>query len=145
MTVASILKTKGRDVAICYPNQTLQDIAQVLSERRIGCLVVVDPEDTDRVVGIVSERDVVRALGKRGAEVLTEPVTSCMTAKVITCREIDSIQDVLKIMSTGRFRHVPVVEAGRLVGIISIGDVVKRRIEMVELEAESMRSYIATG
>jgi len=143
MTVAEILSGKGREVATIVPERTIAEAIDELAKRRIGALVVVDGRD--RVAGIISERDIVRALAKRGADLLTEKVGSIMTREVVTCGESETINRVMGRMTRGRFRHLPVVEGGRLAGIVSIGDVVKARIEEVEHEAEDMRTYIATG
>ncbi|MCP4304266.1 MAG: CBS domain-containing protein [bacterium] len=114
-----------------------------LAAKRIGALVVVDAGYA--VEGILSERDIVRAIGKSGSGILADPVSSIMTREVEACGENETINDVMARMTRGRFRHLPVVEHDRLVGLISIGDVVKSRIEEVEHEAEEMRAYIATG
>jgi CBS domain-containing protein len=143
MTVAEILSGKGREVATIVPERTIAEAIDELAKRRIGALVVVDGRD--RVAGIISERDIVRALAKRGADLLAENVGSIMTREVVTCGESETINRVMGRMTRGRFRHVPVVEGGRLTGLVSIGDVVKARIEEVEHEAEDMRTYIATA
>jgi len=143
MTVARILKDKGRDVATIAPEETLQDAVNMLSARRIGALVVTD--FAGRVAGILSERDIVRAACRNGGEALGEPVSAHMTREVVTCGNDDSIGRLMEIMTAGRMRHLPVVEDGVLAGIISIGDVVKRRIAEAELEAESLKAYIASG
>ena len=143
MTVAEILSMKGREVATIAPERTISDAVDELAKRRIGALVVV--EGRDRVVGILSERDIVRALAKRGGDLLADKVGSIMTREVVTCGESETINRVMGRMTRGRFRHLPVVEGGRLAGIVSIGDVVKARIEEVEHEAEEMRTYIATA
>jgi len=143
MTVAEILSGKGREVATITPERTIGEVVDELVRRRIGALVVV--EGRDRVAGIISERDIVRALAKRGADLLAEKVGSIMTREVVTCGESETINRVMGRMTRGRFRHLPVVENGRLAGIVSIGDVVKARIEEVEHEAEEMRTYIATA
>lgn len=143
MTVRSILDAKGRDVVTIAPERTLAEAAKVLTEKRIGAVVVM--RDDGQIVGILSERDIVCAVGKRGGAALEERVASAMTTKVRSCREHDTIDRIMEIMTKDRFRHVPVEEEGRLVGIISIGDVVKRRIEDVEREAEEIRTYIATA
>ena len=141
MTVAAILSGKGRDVMTISVDTRINDAVQILAERRIGALVVAD--DRRHILGIVSERDIVRALARFGPAGLEGPAESIMTAKVVTCAETDTINEVMERMTMGRFRHLPVVEDGRLAGIISIGDVVKARIEQVVREAEEMRAYIA--
>ncbi len=143
MTVKSILEEKGHDVVTIDPGATLEEAARVLGERRIGAIVVTRGDR--RIVGILSERDIVRAIGTGGADALSQPVEAVMTAKVSTCREAHTINDVMETMTRGRFRHLPVERDGHLDGIISIGDVVKRRIEDVEREAEQIRTYIATA
>ncbi|KFB10045.1 CBS domain-containing protein [Nitratireductor basaltis] len=143
MTVKAILDSKGRDVLTISPDSTLAEAASLLSEHGVGALVV--SRDGQRINGIVSERDIVRALGRSGAETLRQPVSSVMTAKVQVCREDNSVNEVMQVMTAGRFRHLPVEKDGKLAGLVSIGDVVKRRIEDVEREAEDIRSYIATA
>jgi CBS domain-containing protein len=142
MTVARIINDKGRDVITVLAESTLAEVAAILSEKRIGAVVVMDK---DAIRGIVSERDIVRAVAKHGGDGLAMPVADWMTAKVVTCRPEDTINDVMEKMTHGRFRHLPVVKHGKLAGIVSIGDVVKRRIEDVEREADQIREYIATA
>jgi CBS domain-containing protein len=142
MTVAQILDSKGRDVATTTAERMIADIVAELAARRIGALVVMDGH---RVAGIVSERDIVRALGEKGAGVLADAVSTIMTRDVVTCSEGETINGVMTRMTRRRFRHLPVVEGGRLVGIVSIGDVVKARMEEVEHEADELRLYIATA
>jgi CBS domain-containing protein len=142
MTVARIINEKGRDVVTVEPAASLADIVQILAEKRIGAVVVVE---RGAIRGIISERDIVRALAKHAGDALRKLATDCMTAKVVTCEPAETIHDVMQKMTTGRFRHLPVVEDGRLAGIVSIGDVVKRRIEDVEREADQIREYIATA
>ena len=142
MTVARIISEKGRNVVTTSAKVTLADIAATLSEKRIGAVVVMEK---DAIKGIVSERDIVRAVAKHGGAGLQMAAAEWMTSKVVTCRLEDTINDVMQKMTSGRFRHLPVVENGKLVGIVSIGDVVKRRIEDVEREADQIREYIATA
>ena len=142
MIVAQILASKGRDVATTASDRSISDVTMELAARKIGALVVTEH---GRVVGIVSERDVVRTIGLKGAGILADPVSSIMTRDVITCREGETINDVMTRMTRRRFRHLPVLEGGELVGIVSIGDVVKARIEEVEHEADDLRTYIATA
>ncbi len=142
MTVANIINEKGSDVVTTSPDRSLAEVAAILSEKRIGAIVVVE---NDTIQGIISERDIVRALASHGSEALRKLAADCMTARVVTCRPEDTINDVMHKMTSGRFRHLPVVEDGRLGGIVSIGDIVKRRIEEVEREAEQIREYIATA
>lgn len=143
MTVDQILKAKGGEVFTLQPEVTLAEVVNVLAERRIGAIVLLD--DAGHVAGIVSERDVVRVLAKFGAEILNKPIGEAMTVKVKTCTSETGIDEVLAIMTKGRFRHLPVIDAGRLAGIVSIGDVVKLKIEEAEREAAQMREYIAAG
>lgn len=142
MTVKAILSRKGRDVVTIDPAAAIETAVRKLAERRIGAVVVINE---GRVVGILSERDIVRALAERGAGVLSERVDAVMTRNVITCREADTVAQIMEQMTTGKFRHVPVVEDGRLVGIVSIGDVVKSRLEEIEYESQALREYIATA
>ena len=142
MTVEWIIKEKGRAVTTASAGASLATIAATLAEKRIGAVVIME---NDTIHGIVSERDIVRAIARHGGEALAMPVGNWMTAKVVTCRLEDTINDVMQKMTSGRFRHLPVVEKGKLSGIISIGDVVKKRIEQVEQEADQIREYIATA
>ncbi len=141
MTVAIMLSQKGREVVTTTAGVKIADAVEALATHKIGALVVVD--EAKHIAGIVSERDVVRAVAQKGGEVLSELIGTIMTRSVVTCAESETINDVMTRMTRGRFRHLPVVEDGRLAGIISIGDVVKARIEQVEREADEMRAYIA--
>ena len=143
MNVASILKLKGRAVSTARPDASLLDVAQKLGAKKIGAIVVVG--DNGHVAGIVSERDLIRAIAERGAAALTLTVADVMTRTVVSCQETSELDELMEMMTKGRFRHMPVIDDGALVGIISIGDVVKRRIEDVEREAEDIRTYIATA
>lgn len=140
MTVASILKHKGARVETVRPSATVQQVCDVLAGRQIGAAVVVGA--AGEVVGVVSERDIVNAVSSQGPASLTRSIDEIMTRDVATCRLTDTSEALMEMMTRGRFRHVPVVEGGRLVGIISIGDVVKRRIEDSDLERHAMRTYI---
>ena len=140
MTVARILAEKGRSVVTVEPQRTLDEAIHLLAEKRIGAVVVSDSEGA--VLGILSERDIMRALARQGAAALDALVSEHMTADVVTCARDASVEDVMHLMTDGRFRHVPVLEGGRLAGLISIGDVVKRRIAAVEAEHQAMRDYI---
>jgi CBS domain-containing protein len=142
MTVSRILSTKGREVVTIQPHRTLSEAARVLGERKIGAVVVTGADG--QVLGILSERDIVRAL-VRGPDSLQDAVSAYMTAEVITCAPDMLIVDVMEEMTTGRFRHMPVVERGRLSGIISIGDVVKHRLTEMQHETEALREYITAG
>jgi CBS domain-containing protein len=143
MTVARILDEKGRDVFTTQPHRTLKEVIELLAEKGVGAVVVSDASLS--VLGIVSERDVVRVLAKHGAAALDDPVSRYMTPKVITATRDDTIDHVRQTMTAGRFRHVPIVEEGRLIGIISIGDLVKAKIAEAEHEAETLKNYIAAG
>jgi CBS domain-containing protein len=143
MTVSTILAGKGREVATIEPNATLADAVRLLAEKRIGATVVLGADR--RVVGILSERDIVRVLAERGAAVLNEPVSQTMTRKVSTCNESETVVQIMERMTDGKFRHVPVVDQGQLAGIISIGDVVKHRLHEMERESAAMRDYILTA
>jgi CBS domain-containing protein len=141
MTVATMLSEKGREVITTSAAASIAGAIDTLAKHKIGALVVVDGKDN--IAGIISERDVVRAIAEQGERVLSLALSTVMTRAVVTCSESETIDDVMTRMTRGRFRHLPVVEDGRLTGIISIGDVVKARIEQVEREAEDMRAYIA--
>lgn len=141
MTVATILKHKGAKVETVRPTATLQQVCDMLSTKHIGAAVVTGA--AGEVIGIVSERDVVHAICQGGPGALTRSIDEIMTREVATCRLTDSSESLMETMTLGRFRHVPVVEGGRLIGIVSIGDVVKRRIEDADLERYAMRDYIA--
>lgn len=140
MTVKSILAEKGRSVVSATAGDTVAAVCAVLADRRIGAVVVLEAEDA--IAGIFSERDVVRALARDGARALTTSVSTYMTRAVQTCTEEETIAEVMARMTVGRFRHLPVVEDGRCVAVVSIGDVVKHRIAQAEREAEEMRTYI---
>ena len=143
MNVEIILKTKGKEVATTKPNSSLSDVAGELAKRRIGALVVSG--DGKSVDGIISERDIVRAVAESGSEALGKPVSTAMTRDVFTCSRYDSVEELMSTMSQKRIRHLPVTEDDRLCGMISIGDVVKYRIEEIEQEAEALRGFIAGG
>lgn len=139
MTIAAILAGKGYDVIQLESHATTQEAARLLSERRIGCLPVVDDGE---VVGIVSERDIVRTLGSNGASSLNEPVSKVMTSPALTIAPELPVMSALSLMTRRRIRHLPVIEGGKMVGFVSIGDLVKYRIDRIEAEAEAMREYI---
>ncbi|MEQ8831855.1 MAG: CBS domain-containing protein [Alphaproteobacteria bacterium] len=144
MSVAALLSKKPSDKIITVSASTsIREASELLAQNKIGAVVVT--EDKDRVVGILSERDIVRGLAARGASVMTQRVADLMTAPVETCTPSDAADDVMRRMSEGRFRHMPVTEGMKLVGVISIGDVVKNRINTLEQEASAMRDYITTG
>ena len=143
MTVKAILSRKGTDVVTVEPKASLTETVKMLASKRIGAVVVTGADR--RVIGILSERDIVRAIGERGPQVLDETVDSVMTRKVVTCAEADTVAAIMERMTAGKFRHLPVVEDGRLAGIISIGDVVKSRLEEIEKESEALKEYILTA
>lgn len=140
MTVAAILGQKSHQVITAPAEETLKGVCTLLSAHRIGAVVVSDGRSG--IAGILSERDIVKAVARDGASALDRPTADYMTRTVKTCAPADTIADVMGWMTEGRFRHLPVVEGGRLIGVVSIGDVVKHRIAAAEQEAEMMRSYI---
>jgi CBS domain-containing protein len=143
MNVKTILDEKGHDVVTIGPDAKLAEAADMLAKKRIGAVVVTDGKG--KILGILSERDVVRAISDDGAAGLDGPVSGVMTASVKVCDETHTVHQLMEIMTQGRFRHLPVEKDGMIDGIISIGDVVKKRIEQVEREAEEIRTYIATA
>ena len=143
MTVKAILSAKGSDVTTTEPAATLEYGIRILAERGIGALVVLGADH--QVIGILSERDIVRALAERGAAALTEPLAQVMTRKISTCTQSESVNSIMEQMTAGKFRHVPVVEQERLVGIVSIGDVVKHTLMGMKLESEALHDYIQTA
>lgn len=140
MSVSTILRRKPPTIVTIEETATVADAAQRLAQHRIGALPVMGPGG--RLAGILSERDVVRGVAAKGAAVLGAPVSSLMTAGVETTTETESIGDVMQRMTKGRFRHMPVLKDGRLIGMISIGDVVKQRIDEQELEVETLRGFV---
>jgi len=143
MTVARILAEKGREVVTTQPDRTLKEVVDLLAAKGIGAVVVADASLA--VLGILSERDVVRVLAQSGAGALDQPVSRFMTPKVTTVTSADTIDHVMQTMTEGRFRHLPVVEERRLIGIVSIGDVVKRHVSQLDTERQALREYIATA
>lgn len=143
MRIADLLRHKGSDVATAAPGLSVSGLLEDLARHNIGAMVVVD--DTGTLVGIVSERDVVRRLNERGADLLHAPVSEIMTSEVVTCGPGEAVDTLAAIMTDRRIRHMPVVEDGRLVGLVSIGDVVRSRIEQLESHSEQLESYIAQG
>lgn len=143
MTVKDILDAKGHDVFTLGPNEKLSDAVRLLAEHRVGALVITNGDR--KIVGILSERDIVRAIAQAGHAALDDTVRAVMTPKVKICNERHTVNQVMEIMTEGRFRHLPVEKDGMLDGIISIGDVVKARIGEVEREAEEIKQYIATA
>jgi CBS domain-containing protein len=142
MRIADVLRNKGASVATITPETSVSGLLTELSVHNIGAMVVVSP---DGVIGIVSERDVVRALQQRGADLLGQPVSEIMTTFVATCTPTDSVDSLSVLMTTKRVRHIPVMENGRLTGIVSIGDVVKTRMEELEAQQEQLQAYITRG
>jgi CBS domain-containing protein len=142
MTVRAILDTKGHDVQSVEPQAKLSSAIKILGERKIGAVLVMS---AGRIEGILSERDIVRVLGDRGAAVLDEPISAVMTKKVISCKQSDTVAAIMEIMTLGKFRHLPVVEGEKVVGLISIGDIVKWRVHEFEMEQEALREYIKTA
>jgi CBS domain-containing protein len=139
MRIADVLRRKGSEVTVVEPSATVAELIATLAERNVGALPVCEG---DRLIGIVSERDVVRRLHQGGASVLDAVVSEIMTTDVVTCSPSDSAVDLASIMTTRRIRHLPVVVDGELCGIVSIGDVVKARIDLLEEEREQLQSYI---
>ncbi|MDF3062181.1 MAG: inosine-5-monophosphate dehydrogenase [Microvirga sp.] len=143
MNVEHILQAKGRHVLTIEPGRSLAEAARALTERKIGAVVVTGPDQS--VLGILSERDIVRAVARGGAGALESPVAQHMTGKVVTCTRQSTINELMEVMTERKFRHMPIVENGRLCGIISIGDVVKNRVAEIEAESQALREYIATA
>jgi CBS domain-containing protein len=141
--VSQILKDKGDLVFTASPHETVGAAAALLHTRRVGAMVVVDAEEA--IVGILSERDIVRVIAKEGASALTRPIAGCMSAEVIFAQPEETIDALLGRMTDRRIRHLPVVRNGRLAGIISIGDLVKYKINEAQAEAEGLKAYIAAG
>ena len=143
MNVATILKMKGSGVFTTTKDKSLLDIAKLLVQHGIGCIVIVGNDD--KIAGIVSERDLLRAIGQAGPKVLEEPVSEFMTKTVITARECDTVDQLMTEMTTRRFRHMPIEERDRLIGLVSIGDLVKIQIAEIEMEAAATREYTGLG
>jgi len=143
MNVKTILAAKGGDTITIEPTADLAAAAKLLAQHRIGAVVICGAGG--RLAGILSERDIVRALADHGSDALTLPVGQVMTRNVMICSEEDDVPRLMERMTSGRFRHLPVLDDGRLVGLVSIGDVVKQRVEAVERESEALRDYIRTA
>ena len=143
MNIGQILKTKALGVATGRPEESLQDIATRLAQRKIGAVIIVG--ETGKVAGIISERDIIRLIAAHGAKALAMHASEGMTREVVSCSKTSTLEEIMEAMTNGRFRHLPVIEDGSLVGIISIGDVVKHHTAEVELEVTAMRGYLATG
>jgi len=142
MRIADVLRNKGAAVVTINPDATVRELLAGLAEQNIGAMVVVGAEG---VVGIVSERDVVRQLHTHGASVLSRPISKIMTATVATCTKSDTVDSLSVLMTRNRVRHVPVLDGKKLIGIVSIGDVVKTRMEELEAEQQQLQSYITQG
>jgi len=142
MLVSDILKAKGSSVISVSPQTDVAEAVRILSEKRIGSVLVMD---RDKIAGILSERDIVRALAREGGDCLAGPVSKLMTSNVVTCSPHETLAEVMQMMTDGRFRHLPVVVDGRLAGMVSIGDVVKWRLEETEEEVRQMTAYVAGG
>lgn len=143
MNIGHILKTKARGVSTAHADDFIQEIANRLAQRKIGAVVIVG--DNGKVVGIISERDIIRLLAEHGGKALAMRADEGMTRDVISCSRSSTLDEIMEAMTRGRFRHLPVIEDGSLVGIVSIGDVVKHHTAEVELEVTAMRGYLATG
>ena len=143
MNVATVLKHKGSGVFTTTSDKSLLEIAKLLAQHGIGCIVIVGKKD--KIVGIVSERDLMRAISQAGPKVLNKPVSDFMTKNVVTARKADTSERLMSEMTVHRFRHMPVVETGRLIGLISIGDLVKIQIADMEMEATATREYAGLG
>ena len=142
MLVSDILRRKGREVVSAPPNQTVADAAQLMARQGIGSVLVLSG---GAIAGILSERDIVRTLAEAGADCLDRPISDLMTSHVVTCGPEEQVDRVMALMTDGRFRHVPVIDQGRLVGLVSIGDVVKSRLEQAQAEVEHLSAYVAGG
>ncbi|OYY07361.1 MAG: inosine-5-monophosphate dehydrogenase [Rhizobiales bacterium 35-68-8] len=143
MSVRLLLQRKSGDIVTISPEASLNEAVACLAEHRIGAVMALSA--AGQLEGILSERDVVRILAEKGPDILTSPVSSVMTRAVVTCTPDEAIPVIMERMTRGRFRHVPVVEAGKIIGIISIGDVVKHRVEEMERESAELRDYIMTA
>lgn len=142
MTIATILQSKGYDVVSVSPAERVRDALELLNAQRIGAVLVVEGGE---VLGVLSERDIVRSLHEDSMGLLERSVTACMTSPVVTVTPEDSINDAMALMTRRRIRHLPVVAGGQLIGLVSIGDLVKSRIDAAEREAELLKEYIATS
>ena len=143
MHVKNILSAKGGNVVSIEPTATLETAVRTLVEHKIGALLVLGPDR--RIIGILSERDIVRVLAQHGASVLKKPLAQVMTRKVFTCSPSETIGVIMERMTAGKFRHVPVTEQDQVIGVVSIGDVVKYRLQEMEQEHAAMRDYIQTA
>jgi len=141
MFVRQILSGKGGDIVSIGPSARIADVAALMSKERIGAVVVLEADE--RIVGIVSERDITRGLADHGGDLMEMSIDRIMTQDVVTCAPDDGIDRLMRKMTTGRFRHLPVVDKAKMVGIVSIGDIVKHRLEELESEASMLQDYIA--
>jgi CBS domain-containing protein len=143
MHVKNILSVKGSNVVSIEPTATLETAVRTLAQHKIGALLVLGPDR--RIIGILSERDIVRVLAEQGASALTQPLAQVMTRKVFTCSPSETISVIMERMTAGKFRHVPVIDQDQVVGVVSIGDVVKYRLQEMEHESAALRDYIQTA
>jgi CBS domain-containing protein len=143
MHVKNILSVKGSNVLSIEPTATLEIAVRTLAQHKIGALLVLGPDR--RIIGILSERDIVRVLAEQGASALTQPLAQVMTRKVFTCSPSETISVIMERMTAGKFRHVPVIDQDQVVGVVSIGDVVKYRLQEMEHESAALRDYIQTA
>ncbi len=143
MGIALILAQKGADIVSISPERTMREAADVLHRHKIGAIMVLGTDSS--LLGILSERDIVSALAREGGNALDNPVSRHMTARVQTASEDDTIESTMEQMTNGRFRHLPVLRNGRVIGIVSIGDIVKHRLEAMEHEHRALREYIASA
>ncbi len=143
MSISQLLAQKGSEVIVIRPEATIADAVSLMKERHIGALVV--SIDGSKISGILSERDIVRALDSNGPDLLQDKVSDIMTRLVVTCRPSSTLDEIMELMTNGRFRHLPVVDNGSLAGIISIGDAVKAKLEELQGETEVLRQYISVG
>mgnify|MGYP000412763338 CR=1 FL=1 len=139
-TVSKVLEAKGRDIVAVRPDDTIATVVGVLRDKRIGAVLVTD--DAGALVGILSERDIVRELSDVGKSCLDQPVSAYMTSKLVTCTSKDTAQDILGTMTEGRFRHMPVMDGDAMIGLISIGDVVKAQLAVLAMEKEALEGMI---
>lgn len=142
MFISNIIQAKGGDVISVEPSCTVMDVTRLLAERRIGAVLVMDG---DKIAGVLSERDVVRGIAISGSSILDDEVSCLMSKTVVTCSLHDHVNEALALMTSRRIRHLPVVEEGKLAGMISIGDLVNARINEVEHEADALKTYIASA
>jgi CBS domain-containing protein len=143
MSIAAILKQKPAGTVTTAPHATIAEVCRVLAERRIGAMPVTDPSDTGHVLGMLSERDIVRALAEHGPATMQFPAERLMTRLIATVPPTATVAQAMEIMTERRCRHLPVIQGGRMIGIVSIGDVVKARLDEALYEAESLKAYVA--